>query len=329
MDPSGVLTRSDPSMKILTLTLNPVIDGACETDAVRHTHKVRTEHERYDPGGGGINVARVIGRLGGDVEALYLAGGATGAVLDELLDRNGVRRRRVNIADHTRISLAVHERASGREYRFVPEGPQVSEAEWQDCLEAIEQSPCDWLVASGSLPRGIPRDFYARVGAIAGKNNTRFVLDSSGDALRLGLAGGGIFLVKPSRGELERLAGQTLPDGDALLAAARGIVERGEAIHVAVSMGHEGALLVNASGALQLPAIPVEVRSAVGAGDSFLAAMVNAIAAGWEPEDAFRFGIAAGTAAVMTPGTDLCHRADVERLFRQIAGRQPARMDLS
>jgi len=308
-------------MKILTLTLNPVIDGACETDAVRHTHKVRTEHERYDPGGGGINVARVIDRLGGDVEALYLAGGATGAVLDELLDRSGVRRRRVNIADHTRISLAVHERASGREFRFVPEGPQVSEAEWQHCLEVVEQCPCDWLVASGSLPRGIPRDFYARVGAIAGKNKARFVLDSSGEALRLGLASGGVFLVKPSRGELEHLAGRALPDGDALLAAARGIVERGEAIHVAVSMGHEGALLVNADGALQLPAIPVEVRSAVGAGDSFLGAMVSAFASGRDAEEAFRLGIAAGTAAVMTPGTDLCHRADVERLFEQIAER--------
>lgn len=101
--------------------------------------------------------------------------------------------------------------------------------------------------------------------------------------------------------------------------AARGIIERGEALHVAVSMGHEGALLVNADGALHLPAIPVDVRSAVGAGDSFVAAMVHAFAIGSDVEDAFRLGVAAGTAAVMTPGTDLCHRADVERLFERIA----------
>jgi 6-phosphofructokinase 2 len=242
-------------------------------------------------------------------------------VLDALLDAQGVRRKRVNIADHTRISLAVHERQTGQEYRFVPEGPKVSEAEWQDCLDVIERCTCDWLVASGSLPRGVPGDFYARVAAIARKSGARFVLDTSGEALGAALAQGGVFLVKPSKGELEQMEGHTLADSDALILAARGIIERGEAIHVAVSMGHEGALLVNADGALHLPAVPVEVRSAVGAGDSFVAAMVHAFAVGRDVGDAFRLGVAAGTAAVMTPGTDLCHRADVERLFELIAGR--------
>lgn len=305
---------------IVTLTLNPAIDGASEADRVQHTRKIRTRNERYDPGGGGINVARVIARLGGDVTALYLAGGATGAVLDELLDRDGLKRRRINIADHTRISLAVHERDTGREYRFVPEGPLVAEAEWRACLGIIDQLECSWLVMSGSLPRGVPDDFYAQVSILARGRGIRLILDTSGAALKQTLAQGGVFLVKPSLGEMEALTGHALRDPESLLKAARGVVDRGEAEHIVVSMGHEGALLVHGAGFLRLPAIPVEARSAVGAGDSFVGAMTHAFASGWGLEDAFRLGIAAGTAAVLTPGTDLCHRSEVERLSRQIDG---------
>nr|MCU0892564.1 PfkB family carbohydrate kinase [Sandarakinorhabdus sp.] len=114
---------------ITTLTLNPAIDGAAGVDAVQHTVKLRTHGQRFDPGGGGINVARVIARLGGDVQAVYLAGGVTGPMLDGLVARAGVPHRRLPIAGDTRISLVVREDTSGHEYRFVPEGPDVSTAE--------------------------------------------------------------------------------------------------------------------------------------------------------------------------------------------------------
>ena len=117
---------------IVTLTLNPAIDGACEADAVHPTRKICTKNDRYNAGGG-INVARVVSRLDGDVRAVYLAGEATGIVLDELLDAAGIERLRVPIAGHTRTSLNVFERASGQEYRFVPEGPMVSAAEIDAC----------------------------------------------------------------------------------------------------------------------------------------------------------------------------------------------------
>ncbi|MGE0773926.1 MAG: PfkB family carbohydrate kinase, partial [Sphingomonadaceae bacterium] len=115
-------------------------------------------------------------------------------------------------------------------------------------------------------------------------------------------------------GEMERLAGRSLRDGDALVEAANTIVESGGAEIVVVSMGHEGAILVRKGNVLALPAIPVEARSAVGAGDSFVAGMTYGLVTGRPIEEAFRLGIAAGTAAVLTPGTDLCHRNDVERL---------------
>lgn len=305
-------------MAIATLTLNPTIDGSSEAKNVRHTHKIRTSIERFYPGGGGINVARVLARLGSEVEAVYLAGGVTGPVLGGLLDRAGIHRKCVEIAGDTRISLAVHERETGKEYRFVPAGPELNLAECQLCLDAVSALSCSWLVVSGSLPRGVQDDFYAEIADIARTKNMRLVLDTSGPALKAALARGGVHLVKPSLGEMEQLVGAPLPEPERVIAEARRIVDTGAAEIIAVTMGHKGAILAHAGGVLTLPAIAVEVRSAVGAGDSFVAAMTHGLAMGRSIEDAFRLGIAAGTAAVMTPGSDLCHRDDVERLAAAI-----------
>lgn len=303
---------------IATLTLNPSVDGSSEADAVRPIHKVRTTNERYDPGGGGVNVARVVQELGGQALAIYLAGGPTGALLDELLDGRGIARRRIDIADQTRVSHAIFERSSGYEYRFTPEGPEVREAEWRDCLAALETVECDWLVASGSLPRGVPAGFYVEVGRIAARKGWRFVVDTSGEALRAVLKEGGVHLVKPSLGELEAAVGRRLREPGDEDVAAMGLVEAGAAEIVAVTMGHEGALLAHAGGTVHLAAPDVVVQSAVGAGDSFLAALVLRLAEGLPIEEAFRWAVAAGTAAVLTPGTELCRRADVERLHAAV-----------
>jgi 6-phosphofructokinase 2 len=304
--------------RIVTLTLNPSIDGSSDAEKIQHTRKIRTSNERFDPGGGGINVARVLARLGADTEAICLAGGVTGSVLRGLLDRIGLSHRAIEIASDTRISLAVHERASNKEYRFVPQGPRVSESECASCLNLLHSLDCAWLVLSGSLPPGIPEDFYAKVIESARARGISVVLDSSGAALKRALQAGGIRLVKPSLGELEQLLGRSFERHDQIVSAAQSIVASGGAETVAVSLGHRGALLVEAEKVLSLPAIAVEARSAVGAGDSFVAAMTFGLAEGWKSEQAFRLGMAAGTAAVLTPGTDLCHRADIERLALEL-----------
>jgi 6-phosphofructokinase 2 len=301
---------------IVTLTLNPTIDGASEADVVRPIHKVRTRNERFDPGGGGINVSRVVRELGGETLAIYLAGGATGPVLDALLERRAVPRTVVPIKGHTRISQTVFETSSGLEFRFVPEGPRIAPDEAQRCLETLARSDCDWLVASGSLPRGLDAGFYATVGAQARAKGARFVLDTSGDALRETLAGGGVFLCKPSQGEFESLVGRKLEPGE-LEREAAALVASGKVTLLAITLGHEGAVLVDGDGAFRLPALPVEARSAVGAGDSFVAAMTLGLATGRSAREAFVMGLAAGTAAVLTPGSDLCRREDFERLHVQ------------
>jgi 6-phosphofructokinase 2 len=303
---------------IVTLTLNPAIDGACEAQAVGPTHKIRTSNDRYNPGGGGINVARVVKRLGGKALAVYMAGGATGAVMDSLLDEHDIDRCRIDITGHTRISLNVHERTSGLEYRFVPEGPEISAAEVQACVDAMATIYCDFLVISGSVPRGAPPALYADLAATCVKRGARIVLDTSGPALGAALGGGNIFLVKPSRGELEKLVGRSLRTISDIETAARNLIATGQCENIAVTLGHEGALLVHKGGTFHLPALPVNASSAVGAGDSFVGGMVFALASGNSIEDAFRLGLAAATATVLSPGTDLCQKTDVDRLLLQV-----------
>lgn len=299
---------------IATLTLNPTIDAAYEVARVVPTHKMRTLAEHYDPGGGGINVARVFVRLGGNARCVYLSGGATGPALDGLLDQHQLVRERIPIQGHTRISSSTFDRENGQEYRVVPAGPSVSEPEWNACLARLEQVDCDILVASGSLPQGVPSDFYARVGAMMRRRGIAMVLDSSGAGLAGGLDAGGLWLVKPSLGELRQYAGREIETEAEIVEAAQALVREGRSELVTVTMGHRGAVLASAAGSLVLPAVPVEVNSAVGAGDSFLAAMVFALARGDGVEEAFRLGVAAGAAAVLSPGTSLAYPEDIMRL---------------
>ncbi len=299
--------------RIVTLTVNPAIDMASTAHTVRPTHKIRTFDEHVDPGGGGVNVARVIHALGGDTRALLLAGGVTGHFLDQLLEEAGVPRSCLAIAGRTRVSTTVHDQETGLEYRFVPEGPVVAESEWRAMLTSLEEAEADWIVASGSLPQGVPVDFYARVARIAARRRLPFVLDTSGEPLKAAL-GQGISLLKPSRNELEHLVGRELADPREQDDEAMALVRRGDAGMVALTLGAEGALLATAVGVHRMAALPDRVRSTVGAGDAFLAAMTLALARGKPPRDALAWGIAAGTAAVTGTGTARLTRAEVEAL---------------
>lgn len=311
-------TRCAGTDTVVTFTPNPAIDASTAVDWVIAERKLRCCSPRFDPGGGGINVARVIHRLGGHATALFLSGGPTGELLRQLLDRDGVANRTVHCEQWTRENLTVLEESSGRQFRFGMPGPEVTLGEWQKALTLLyqwEPAP-QFVVASGSLPPGVPVDGFAQVARIIKERGSRLVLDTSGPALVSGITAG-VYLVKPNLRELQELAGAKLEDEDELKEAATSIIERGWSEVVVVSLGARGAFLLTSKHCEQIIAPIVPVLSRVGAGDSMVGAIVLALVRGWSLGEAVHFGAAAGAAAVMQPGTELCHRADVERLVRR------------
>jgi 6-phosphofructokinase 2 len=163
----------------------------------------------------------------------------------------------------------------------------------------------------------VPVDFYARVARLARKAGARLVLDTSGEPLRAALAEG-VYFAKPNRREFREMTGVKSDDLTELAPAAWAFREQGRVELLVVSMGAEGALLTTRDGQLRATPPPVKTHSSVGAGDSFVAGMTLALARGLAPEEAFRWAIAAGTAALLSPGTELCARADVERLLEEV-----------
>ena len=305
---------------IVTLTMNPAVDENTSVDYVYSDAKLRCRAPSVEAGGGGINVARAVVRLGGDALAVYAAGAPSGDLLRRVLDREGVPQQALPIGGTTRSSWNVREDATGRQYRFVFPGPRISEGEWRACLDALtaaRPAPAI-LVASGSLPPGVPADFYARVAAVAGELGARFVLDASGEPLRLALKRG-VFLVKPSLQEFRELTGGIASTESGLAAAARQLVGSGQCEAVVLSLGRGGALWATAAAEERVAAPAVPFASSVGAGDAMVAGIVLSLVRGWPLPRAVRFGVAAGAAAVMNPGTQLCGREDTERLFEQMS----------
>ncbi len=304
---------------ILTVTMNPSVDVSASTDKVVPVRKLRCTDVRRDPGGGGINVVRVVKRLGGDCRALYPTGGTPGRLLHRLLDQEGILSIPVDAAADTRESLTIIDEANGDQYRFVLPGAPLSAHEWQACLDRVAAltDPPDYIVASGSLPPGVPDDFYARLAEIAGLLGARLVLDTSGPALAAALEQG-VHLVKPNLRELRDLTGLPLNRESDWTRAAAELVRAGKAEIVALTLGDQGALLVSRDAHLRAAALPVRIASAVGAGDSFLAALVWRLSASAGLQEAFRYAVAAGTAALLTPGTELARKDDADRLYEEV-----------
>ncbi len=304
---------------IVTLTLNPALDLSTSVNRLFPDHKLRCGEPRRDPGGGGVNVARVISRLGGNVAAVYPAGGPSGAMLQRLLHNEGIHSRVVLTRRPTRENFHVFEEETKRQYRFILAGPQLSQSAWRRCQGAIISGPHrpKYIVCSGSLPPGAPENAYARVARRGKKAGIRLVIDSSGPALRAALKEG-IYLAKPSLRELEQLTGRTLEDQASWIEACREVVTSGAANIVALTLGQRGALLVTADTTLRAEGIEIPVRTTVGAGDSFLAALVLSLMQERSLADALSMAIAAGSGALLAPGTGLCLRKDVERLMPQV-----------
>lgn len=304
--------------QVVTVTLNPAIDETGEVDALIPERKLDVKELRHYPGGGGVNVARAVSRLGGRALALWSHHGETSELLGRLLDEEGVPWRPVPVQNAIRENFIVRDRATGQHYRFNMPGPYLSGADqeaWKHALESLSPTP-DFLVVSGSLPPDTPLSWFADL-IQAAPIRTRVVVDTKRAALSSAIAQG-IFLIKPNIHELEEISETPLDDEESIRRAALRLIHQGHVQVVLVSMGRGGALLVTSEDTLCISAPAVPFRSKVGAGDSMVAGVVTALARGWPVVEAARFGVAAGSAAVMTAGTELCNREDAERIYRHL-----------
>lgn len=302
-------------MTIATLTLNPALDVTTCTEKVRPGHKLRCTAPRFDPGGGGINVARVVTHLGGRAMAVFPSGGPTGATIVSLLTEQRVPILPVPIAGTTRQSFTVDEGRPGDQYRFVLPGPELGTDEQARLLDALfGVADADHIVVSGSLPPGCDPAILKRIAERCHAAGVKLAIDTSGPALAA-CEGARAWLIKPSLREAADLLGREIAGAADEMAAARALHDRGFAELVVISLAERGALLVGKDQELRLPAIPVEAKGTVGAGDSMVAAIILASAKGKGIEEALRYGIAAGAATLMTPATELARKEDVERLY--------------
>ncbi|MEP8756531.1 6-phosphofructokinase II [Enterobacter hormaechei] len=305
---------------IYTLTLSPSLDSATMTPQIYPEGKLRCSAPVFEPGGGGINVARAITHLGGKATAIFPAGGATGEHLVALLADEQVAVDTVDARDWTRQNLHVHVESSGEQYRFVMPGAKLSDDEFRQLEEkvlTIESGSL--LVISGSLPPGIKTEKLTALVQAVLQRGIRCIVDSSGDALKAALEPGQLELVKPNQKELSALVNRELNQPDDVRTAAEELVRTGKAHRVVVSLGPQGALAVDKTGCVQVVPPPMKSQSTVGAGDSMVGAMVLKLAQGASLLEMARYGVAAGSAATINQGTRLCSLADTQKIVDYLA----------
>ena len=301
--------------EIATITFNPCIDKSTTVAALIPEKKLRCTEPKFEPGGGGLNVSRAIKKLGGESIAIYTAGGYSGNFLKTLLDGEGIESIMIETSSHTRENLIVVDEATNSQYRFGMPGSKITEAEWKNCLKEIEKlNGIKFIVASGSLPPGVPVQVFGELARLAKKINAKFIADTSGQALHEAVEQG-VFFLKPNLNELASLLNKKELRKEEILMNARELVNTGKAEALAVSLGAEGALLVTANRATQFIPPPVERKSTVGAGDSMVAGIVLSLTRGKWIKESVQYGVACGTAATMNPGTELCHLEDVATIL--------------
>lgn len=295
---------------VLTITLNPAVDFATSADRVYADHKLRCTEPHVDPGGGGINVARAIRRLGGQATALIAIGGPNGAHLLQLLALEGVPTVAFQGPGETRLSFSVTDASDGEQYRFVTPGPSWAEPDVDRALVSIDQAIGDGtlVVLSGSQPPGVAKEFPSILAGHVAGQGARLIVDTSGPALfnLMQSPSGVIDTLRMDSAEAEELAGRLLPERDDTAAFARELVQKGAAKHVIVARGADGSVLATAEGAWHAVAPRVDVISKVGAGDSFVGAYTLARGRDQSPQEALCQAVAAASAACATEATRLC-----------------------
>lgn len=302
---------------ILTITLNPCIDKSSRVEKMKPESKLRCTEVVNEPGGGGINVSKALKKLETPSVALFPAGGHNGNMLCSLLKEEGILFHAVDTKTETRENWIVLETSTNNQFRFTFPGREVQEETIKTMVEQIRSFAPSFVVASGSLPPGLPDYFYGLIVKNAAAVGAKCIVDTSGPALQA-LKGKHAFLIKPNIGELCKMLNVDWLDKNEVPDAAQQAIADGFAEVIVISMGAEGAWLVSSDQRYFAAAPPVEKKSTVGAGDSMVAGITYSLQKNKSLKEALQFGVACGSAATMNDGTQLFNMADAERLYAGI-----------
>ena len=303
---------------IATVTLNPSLDKIVTVEELVVDEANRWTSLRRDPGGKGINVSRVVHELGGETIAYGFIGGIDGETLKHLLQQQGVPFGFTPIKGEIRSNFIITDLKTRRQTRIDAPGPHISRDELGKLIAKITRikPKPDFLVLAGSVPPGVPADIYRQLIEKAKKSGIKTVLDSDNKWLKEGIRAKPN-VIKPNVHEAEELLEVQLRDEVAIIEAAKALVSKGIEV-AAISRGKDGLIVATKEKVLKVTSPQVEIRSTVGAGDSAIAGLVLKLSQGHGIEEASQWAAAAGTAATLTPGTELCRREDVERLLPQV-----------
>ena len=303
---------------IITVTLNPALDKTVEIPDFSLDAVNRITAMRIDPGGKGLNVSKVIAKLGGTSTVVGVLGGTTGRRIADAMDALGIACQFTFVDGETRTNLKVIDPARHTNTDLNEPGLTVDQETLDHMRDALVAAirPGDIVVLSGSLPKGAPADTYGSWTAACRTAGARVFLDADGEPLAHGLAAKP-YLAKPNNHELSRLTGRALETADDLLAAARTLIADGVE-RVVVSMGGDGALFVSADGAYRAEGLRVPVGSTVGAGDSMVAALAYAAEQGMADADTVRLAVATSAANVMCSGSQAAERSAVDELLPHV-----------
>ncbi|MEM5491991.1 hexose kinase [Hoeflea sp. AS16] len=311
---------------ILTITLNPAFDVSTSVGTVEPGPKLRCDEPRFDPGGGGVNVSRAILRLGGQSKAFVALGGDTGNTFHTMLQAEGIAVMPFEIAGNTRQSFAVLETSTDRQYRFQLPGPVWPPEQVAAMLAALkpEITSGSIVVMSGSVPDGVPADIARTVNQMATDAGARLILDTSGAALTAaaGNPGPPFALLRMDGAEATEVSGRSFASPAELADYGLDLVRAGVAGQLVMSMGATGTVGVSEDERFFCQPPRLETLSAIGAGDSMVAAIALELSRGASLKDAVRHGVAAAGSAVLTPATELCTKAAADEILQKVVTKE-------